>query len=189
MLMMLTLLEAAWNKHTSDFAYGHAYIRACMRANDIVCVEYRYVHIAARSILLRAGKRMNDASVRWKRTGAVRSRSEWSWKISCFTFLKSQGRGAPVVLPIGVSQFDSSIEEIKATYRNKLTLAVSKFSMRKMETLPRNGGISRFRYIVRVTPDKKFARAFWKIHQFFKVLSDVCTSEAEMYITIIFQTF
>lgn len=74
-------------------------------------------------------------------------------------------------------------------YRNKLTLAVSKFPIRKMKTLPRSGGISRFRNIVRVSPGKKFARAFWKIHQFFKVLSDVCTSEAEMYITIIFQTF
>lgn len=94
-----------------------------------------------------------------------------------------------VALSIGSSQFDSSIGEIKVMYRNKLTLAVSKFSIRKMETLPGNDGILRFRNIVRVSPGKKFARAFWKIHQFFKVLSDVCTSEAEMYITIIFQTF
>lgn len=51
-------------------------------------------------------------------------------------------------------------------YRNKLTLAVSKFSIRKIETLPGNGGILRFRNIVLpVSPGKKFARAFWRIHQ------------------------
>lgn len=92
------------------------------------------------------------------------------------------------MISIGILRFDSSLG-MRLRYRNKLTLAVSKFSIRKMETLLGNGGISQFRNNVRVSPDKKFARAFWKIHQFFKVLSDVCTSEAEMYITIIFQTF
>lgn len=63
--MMLTLLDAVRNKHISDFAYGHAYIRACMRGdNDIVCEKYQYVHIAARSIRLFTEKHINDPRAR-----------------------------------------------------------------------------------------------------------------------------
>jgi len=140
--------------------YVQIYARIC--ANDIVFGEYRYVHTAARSILSCEGKRINDASVRWKQTGTVYSGFVWSWKISRLILSRNPQSGElrPLCYRSAVHGLIDSVEEIKAIYRNKLTLTVSKFSMRKVETLQGIGEISRFRNIVRVSPAKSSRELF-----------------------------